>query len=189
MSPNELLNSVKKRFAPLLVREEDTLQSFLIQALGTYQDKAGVMTAKKLEKAGGTSIPLPDDYLELVHVTDHNGMLVYSSNFGQTIELELVGGERWPFRMTYLANLRDRSLDDWQVPPMAIGVISDYLFALINVQNVARRRVACIDGKFDYSDLPDEATLYQRCLDLEEKMAYNRAILPGATLVSGGFSG
>ncbi len=169
MTPTELLESVKTRFNPLLVREEDTLKAFLIKALTTYQDRAGVVKTLKLEKAGGTAIPLPEDYLSLVHVTDSNGLLVYSDELSGFIELELTGSERWPFRMLYLVNLRDRKLDEWQVPPAIIGMLEEYLEALINVRNVARQRRASIDGKFDYSDLPDEATLYAAFRRLKKK--------------------
>lgn len=185
MTPAELLNSVKKRFNPLLVREEDTLNSLLRKAMGAYQDRAGVITTIKLEKSGGLSVALPDDYLALVQVTDANGTLVYSDDIAGVIELELMGSERWPFRMHYLMNLRDRSFDSWQLPPSIVGMIEDYLEALINVPNIERKRRASIDGKFDYSDLPDEATLYARVLDLEDKMASNRAIIPGATIIPG----
>ncbi|ELX1758754.1 hypothetical protein ONI75_005491, partial [Escherichia coli] len=151
MTPIELLESVKERFNPLLVREEETLKAFLIKALTTYQDRAGVVKTLKLERAGGTAIPLPEDYLSLVHVTDNNGLLVYSDELSGFIELELTGSERWPFRMLYLVNLRDRKLDEWLVPPAIIGMLEEYLEALINVRNVARQRRASIDGKFDYS--------------------------------------
>lgn len=183
-TPAELLDNVKLRFNPLLVREQETLDAFLRKALGAYQDRAGVFATVKLEKTGGTVIARPDDYLALIHVTDANGLLVYSDEAGESIELELTGAERWPFRMQYLMNLRDRGFNDWHLPPAIIGMIEDYLEALIKVPNVARLRRASIDGKFDYSDLPDEVTLHQRVLDMEEKMASNRAIIPGATTAS-----
>lgn len=183
-TPAKLLENVKQRFNPLLVREEETLNSFLRKALGAYQDRAGVISTLKLEKAGGTVVERPEDYLALIHVTDTNGLLVYSDDIGDSIELELTGSERWPFRMQYLVNLRDRDFDKWELPPAVVGMIEDYLEALIKVPNVARLRRASIDGKFDYSDLPDEITLHQRVLDIEEKMAMNRAIIPGATTAS-----
>lgn len=185
LTPVELLENVKKRFNPLLVREPETLESFLRKALGAYQDRAGVITSIKLEKGGGMAIALPEDYLALVQVVDANGTLVYADEVAGYIELDLVGSERWPFRMLYLTNLRDRAFDGWDVPPAIVGMIEDYLEALINVRNVQRQRRASIDGKFDYSDLPDEATLHARVLELEEKMSANRAIIPGATIIPG----
>ena len=154
MTPTELLESVKARFNPLLVREEETLKAFLIKALTTYQDRAGVVKTLKLEKAGGTAIPLPEDYLSLVHVTDNNGLLVYSDELSGFIELELTGSERWPFRMLYLVNLRDRKLDEWQVPPAIIGMLEEYLEA-------ARKRMrlhscdVCIHGHHHLSGIWD----------------------------------
>ncbi|HBT4785498.1 TPA: hypothetical protein MB364_000798 [Klebsiella variicola subsp. variicola] len=191
MTPAELLENVKKRFNPLLVREEETLESFLRKALAAYQDRAGVITAIKLQKDAGTSVELPDDYLALVQVVDANGTLVYADDLGGKVELEPMRSDRWPFRMLYLMNLRDRPFDSWQVPPAIVGMIEDYLEALINVRNVARQRRASIDGKFDYSDLPDEATLYMRVVEIEEKMSANRAIIPGATIIpgAGGYCG
>ncbi|MDV1094957.1 hypothetical protein ACSI5N_25375 (plasmid) [Raoultella ornithinolytica] len=185
MTPAEILENVKKRFNPLLVREEETLESFLRKALAAYQDRAGVITAIKLEKVSGTSVTLPDDYLALVQVIDANGTLVYADDLGGMVELEPMRSDRWPFRMLYLMNLRDRPFDSWQVPPAIVGMIEDYLETLINVRNVARQRRASIDGKFDYSDLPDEATLYMRVVEIEEKMSSNRAIIPGATIIPG----
>jgi hypothetical protein len=185
LTPADLLENVKKRFNPLLVREPETLVAFLRKALAAYQDRAGVITSLKLEKTGGTTITLPEDYLALVQVIDANGTLVYADEMGSAVDLELIGSERWPFRMLYLMNLRDRPIDKWQVPPSIIGMIEDYLEALINVRNVARQRRASIDGKFDYSDLPDETTLHMRVLDLEDKMSANRAIIPGATIIPG----
>lgn len=184
MTRIELLESVKARFHPLLVREDKTLEAFLSKALGMYQDRAGVMQVKRLERDGGTCVDLPDDYLGLVHVQDSNGMLVYADEVGGFVELEPSKADKWPFRMTYLMNLRDVP-DDKPLPPAIIGLLSDYLEALINMRNVARQRRASIDGKYDYSDLPDEPTLYQRVQELEEKMSANRAIIPGSTSMSG----
>jgi hypothetical protein len=182
MTPADLLEGVKKRFNPLLVDKKEELHSLLRKALAAYQDRAGVITSLKLEKSDGLAIAFPDDYLSLVHVTDKDAFLVYSAIQHDGIELEMTGYETWPLRLTYLMNLRDRDFDSWHLPPSIVGMVEDYLEALIKVQNVARIRRVSIDGKFDYSDLPDEPTLHQRVLDLEDRMSYNRAIIPGATL-------
>ncbi|WP_241576562.1 hypothetical protein [Rosenbergiella collisarenosi] len=183
MTPAQLLEGVKSRFKPLLVREPETQQALLRKALAAYQDRAGVMKVSKLGKEDVANVPLPDDFLALIHVSDSNGGLVYADPIGNAIEIDLIGRERFPLRMYYFANIRDTNHDEYPLPADAVGLIEDYLEALINVQNTDRQRRVEISGKFDASNLPDEATLHQRVLDLEDKMAANRAIIPGATLL------
>lgn len=183
MTPTTLLNGVKKRFASLLVDDKETLDTLLTQALGTYQDRAGVISRVRIEKADGVNLPYPEDYLSLIHVTDSRGALVYSDPFPDGIELDLTGRERYPFTMLYFANLRDRDVNKWHIPPDIIGSLEDYLEALIKIPNTERLRRAYVAGKLDISGLADEATLEQRKLELEEKMAANRAIIPIATIL------
>lgn len=179
-TPVELLEQVKKRFNPLLISDKSELDALLRKALAAYQDRAGVISSIKIAK--GDSIAFPEDYLGIVHVSDSDGFLAYSTVLSDKIELDLTGCERWPLRLTYLVNLRDRDMASWHIPPAIVGMVEDYLEAIIRVPNVNRIRRVSIDGKFDTSDLPDEITLHQRILDLEERMSANRAIIPGATL-------
>ncbi|EPK7688520.1 hypothetical protein K7Y63_004132 [Serratia marcescens] len=182
MTPNELLDGVKSRFTPLLVVESKVLESLLIQALAAYQDRAGLVRRVKIGKEAGVSLPYPDDYLALVHVVDKREALVYSDDYGTSIDLELNGSECYPLILSYLVNLRDRPLDAWTVPPTIIGLIQDYLEVLIAIPNTERQRRVSIAGKLDTSALPDENTLNQRKADLEALMSSNRAIIAGATL-------
>ncbi|MGC0875077.1 hypothetical protein WKG92_19575 [Pantoea agglomerans] len=179
MTPAELLEGVKKRFTTFLVEDPDFLESTLRQALGVYQDRAGVLGRIRVEKSGGASLPFPTDYLSLVFAADANGALVYSDPYESTIELELTGREKWPVTVLYYRNLRDQQYDKFQLPPEIVGLIEDYLEALIAIPNSERLRRLHVDGKFDASGLPDEPTLHQRKLDLEAQIAANRAIIPG----------
>jgi len=61
MTPAELLEAVKTRFTTLLVDEAPLLQSLLRQALGVYQDRAGVTGRIRMEKTGGASPRFPSD--------------------------------------------------------------------------------------------------------------------------------
>ncbi len=183
MTPAKLKESVMARFNPLMVDEDEQLDSMLRQTLTTYQDRAGVISRVRIEKADGASLKPPVDYLSLVHVTDSRGGLVYADPFPGSIDLDLTGAERYPFTMTYLVNLRDRNYDEWEIPADIIGMLEDYLEALIAIPNTDRLRRVSIGGKLDVSSYSDEQTLIQRKLDLEEKMSANRAIIPGATIL------
>ncbi|WP_312329841.1 hypothetical protein [Atlantibacter hermannii] len=182
MTPAQLLESVKKRFTSLLVDDDVTLKALLTQTLATYQDRAGVISRVRIEKSHGVNLLYPEDYLSLIHVTDGKGTLVYSDPFPDSIDLDLTGDERFPLTMLYFINLRDRNIDEWQIPPSIISALEDYLEALINIPNTERLRRAYVAGKLDTSGLADEMTLMQRKTDLEEKMAANRAIIPIATI-------
>lgn len=182
MTPAEMMTGVKKRFATLLVDDNETLSTLLTQALSTYQDRAGVISRLRIEKADGVNLVYPEDYLSLIHVTDSRGTLVYSDPFPDSLDLDLTGRERYPFTMLYFVNLRDRDFDKWQIPPDIIGSLEDYLEALIKIPNTERLRRAYVAGKLDITGLADEMTLEQRKLELEEKMAANRAIIPIATI-------
>ncbi|HBM2815620.1 TPA: hypothetical protein LU109_003529 [Enterobacter hormaechei subsp. xiangfangensis] len=85
--------------------------------------------------------------------------------------------------MTYLKRLDNVDLDTFKMPPTIIGMISDYLAALIDYDNSARKRRVLEAGKINTVDVPDENTLKQRILDLEKKMADNRHIFFGATIL------
>ncbi|NDO81503.1 hypothetical protein CJP72_12220 [Citrobacter sp. NCU1] len=183
MTPVELLESVKGRFQPLLADDETLLQTLLRQALTTYQDKAGVIKPVRIKKEDGVSLKPPEDYLALIHVTDSRGCLVYSDPFPDSIDLDLNGDERYPFTMLYLVNLRDRNYKEWNIPADIIGMLEDYLEALIAIKNTERLRIVAIAGKLDTSGYPDEITLQQRKQELEAQMSANRAIIPGATVL------
>ncbi|MCZ4061256.1 hypothetical protein O3W44_22255 [Pantoea sp. LMR881] len=185
MTPHELLDEVKSRFTPLLVREKNTLESMLRQALSAYQDRAGYIRRVRIEKEAGVALPYPEDYLSLVGVADKRGALVYSDDFGTAIELDLLGSEHYPFTLTYLVNLSDRPFDKWVVPATIRALIMDYLEILIAINNTERKRRMSIAGKVDASAFPDDSTLYQRKIDLEANMSAHRAMVFSGSLITG----
>lgn len=186
MTPIQLLEAVKQRFTPLLVTEKATLESKLKQALSAYQDRAGHVQRVRVRKEDGATLPYPDDYLSLVGCVDKRGMLVYSDDYGTAIELDLMGREVYPFTLSYLVNLSDRPLDTWIVPPTIRALIMDYLEILIQIPNAERQRRVSVAGKLDASTIPDDATLYQRKIDLEANMGTHRAMISSGGLIVGG---
>lgn len=181
MTPVELLDRIKGRFKPLLL-EPELLEAKLQQALQTYQDTAGHMSRVNLP-VGETVIPYPDDYLELIHVVDKRRGLVYSDLMPDGIYLDVQRQDVPPFVMTYLVRLDNVDLEAWAMPPGIVGMVGDYLAALIDYDNSARKRRVLEAGKINTVDIPDENTLKQRIADLEQKMASNRLVFFGATIL------
>lgn len=174
-TPRELLEEVKKRFLTLLVEnQKDLLDSLLIKALTEYQDRAGFIKAIQIKE--GTSITCPDDYLELVVVKDATGNYVSCDVFNGTVEISTDQYLKYPLRMEYLVHLSQLDLDKGTVPPVAVGIIKDYLEILIAIPNSELDRRVSIAGKLDASNIPDEAALVQRRTDLENEMSTRGAI-------------
>ncbi|MEE9647897.1 hypothetical protein [Enterobacter soli] len=189
MSPTELLKSVIPRFTPLLHDNDIQLNALLVQALRTYQDCAGYATRTRIQKTDSNTIALPDDYLQLVSLTDATGDWVYSDVIDGQIEFERSPWLRWPLTMEYLVNLSELDLEKGVVPATLVGIIQDYLEALIAIPNYDRIRRVSIASKLDVSNLPDEATLHQRKIDLETGMANRGAIPRGTVIYSSNYAG
>lgn len=176
MTPRELLESVKLRFTPLMHDEADKLEALLVAALTAYQDRAGIVTRARIQQGDPLSFPCPADYLELVAVTDASGDWAYADVFDGVIEIESNSGLRYPLTVEYLQDLTALDLDAGTVPRTIRGILQNYLEALIAIPNMDRVRRAYIAQKMDVSNLPDEASLYQRKIELEQDMAARGAI-------------
>lgn len=182
MTPIELLSAVQKRFSVLLVGEPQQRQ-LLIDAMGQYQDLAGVTKTVKLSER--TAYPVPADYLAPIVASDAEGNytpteITADENSKETLELD--PGAVLPVRFTYLVNLRGVAMDSYHVPPTAVGMIQDYLEILIAIPNDERTARIQEAGKLDTSRLPTPADREAQLAALREAMKSQRAILPMITI-------
>lgn len=182
-TPRELLEKVKKRFLTLLVENQsDMLDSLLVKALTEYQDRAGCI--KRIQIKEGSSLPCPDDYLELVGIKDNTGNYVSCDVVDGKIEISTEQRLFYPLQMDYLVYLSNLDLDKGTVPRVAEGIIQDYLEILIAIPNSEIERRVSIAGKLDASGIPDEAVLTQRKTDLETEMSTRGAIPQASSIFS-----
>lgn len=180
MTPNQLLENVKTRFTMLLHDDEKALEALLRKALAVYQERIGVIRRYQLEEFTSNGYQLPDDYLARLSVTDAFHAHVSSDVWEDEgkLFLHLYSHEQWPITFTYLANIQNVNLDEWQLPSKSISILSDYLEALIAIPNAERVARISIAGKLDASHVPAEADLTTRLKELETEMTSRRAIVP-----------
>lgn len=178
MTPIQLLESVKARFHTLMHDEQPALEALLRQSLVAYQDLAGVIKRHRYQEPAET-YQLPQNFLARVGVSDAENQFVGSTVWPDDgeIELELTGREAWPLTLTYVLSLATVDLETFELPPTAVGIISDHLEALITIPNTERIRRVSVAGKIDVSDLPMQNDLVERKRLIEENMKASRAIL------------
>ncbi len=190
MTPNELLDLVKAQFQVIYL-DSAKLTNLLKQAIGTYQDKAGLI--RKLQFGDeDTEADTPDDLLEIIGVSDAEGRwheyrtAVSEDTVTVTVVEQLYPGTTTvkslkPYTMTYFVNLRDMDLEEDELPAETIGLLRDYLEALIAIPNTARaRQIATATGiQAEYST---DEELKVRKDALELAMEDSQAIIPMATV-------
>jgi len=177
MTPHELLEEVKSRFIVLYHKDEKALNRLLRQALGKYQDKAGVLL-QTYYPAGTTEVKWPDMCLTIALCHDENGQYVpvYVDDQNKTMIFD-VANKSAKLRLYWLARLRDWP-DDKDLPYGCVGLVSDYLQALIDIPNTQRTRDAWDDINGPIQDLPSIQDLKARLTELELQMEECRAIIP-----------
>ena len=175
MTPAELLSMATSRFNPLYYNDEDRLKELLAIALGTYQDKAGVV---KSAKTSGTDIKLtvPDDFFELISCHDAYGRYHEIHNDGTDLNVVTDVDSYAPYTIWYLAQLRGYD-EDTDLPGGVAGPVLEYLIALIDIENTKRARaVAQATGR--QIDLSSDEELIARKLTIEMDIADSQAFLP-----------
>jgi hypothetical protein len=189
MTANELLDEVKLRFYSLLHNDADKLEALLRQALGAYQDRAGVIeyiTINALEKnvAGVQYFSVPSDFLARVMVKSKTGNFVQSIYVRSEKYMTVGKGALVPLSLSYFVNLRAVDLDEYDIQPDIIGLIQEYLEILISIPNSERNRRIALAGNLDISDIPSEESLYTRKKDIEERMKSAKSALPMVSIQS-----
>ena len=182
MTAAELLAGVQHRFSVLLV-EEPQQHQLLIDALGQYQDLAGVTKVVRL--SAPQSYPLPADFLAPIIATSATGDFVpvdvLDGEDGAQF-LELDASAVYPVRFTYLVNLRGINVDSYHLPATSIGMIQDYLEVLIAIPNDERMARIQEAGRMDISRIPAPQDREAQLATLREAMKAQRAILPIITI-------
>ena len=180
MTPNALLDLVKAQ-SQVLYLDSTKLENLLRQALGVYQDKAGLI--RKLRFGDDdTEADTPDDLLEIVVAADAEGRW-HEYRMGETsiTIVEQAGKSVKPYTVSYFVNLRDMDIDEDELPPEAVGPLSSYLEILIAIPNTARaRQIATATGM--QVEYPSDEELRGRKENLELDMEDSQAIIPMATV-------
>lgn len=186
MTPAQLLKGVQGRFSVLLV-EPDQQRQLLIDALGQYQDLAGVTKTVRI-KSPQASRPIPDDFLAVASTTDASGGFVpVTEEWDENGQRQLCFDDwgTYPLRFTYLVKLRDVDLDSYELPDSAVGMIQDYLEVLIAIPNDERMARIQEAGRLDISRTPTPDAGDSKLAMLREAMKSQRAMLSPITIISG----
>ena len=180
MTPNELLDMVKAQLQVVYL-DSVKLTNLLRQALGTYQDKVGLI--RKLPFGDdATEAATPDDLLEVIFAADAEGRW-HEHRMSETAitVVEQTGKSVKPYVVNYFVNLRDMDIEQDALPPETVGPLRDYLEVLIAMPNTARaRQIATATGI--QAEYPSDEELRNRKDLLELAMEESQAIIPMATV-------
>lgn len=182
MTPLELLEEVKGRFVVLYHQDDAALRRLLKQALGKYQDKAGVIL-QSCYPAGVGEAELPELYLGVAGCQDETGrhVPVFVDDAKRKLHFD-VSESSGALRLYWLARLRDWP-EDRELPYGCVGLVGDYLEALIDIPNTQRSRSAWHDIQGPTQDLPSVQELKARLAELELQMEECRAIVPAMAVI------
>lgn len=187
MTPKELLEEVLRRFTVLLLDEPERQEALLRQALGKYQEKAGILRWLEVSGRADAPVELSEDFLAPASVQDSQGWYVPHRLLDvEPRSIALFPGSRHapPFDVYYFCNLRDWPLDA-DLPARCTTLVADYLEALIALPNTERLRMAHTATNMGalLAELPSAQDLRQRITDLELLMEENKACLSPCVVV------
>jgi len=185
MKPLELLQEVKAEFQVIYL-EDSVLNGLLRRALGTYQDKAGPVKTISFP-ADETVLDRPADYLACAGAMDARGTWVeiVDSGTAEAPTLTALTGDSdvLPIQLRYFVDLRNNATNKtYELPTESIGLLHEYLFALIDIPNTRRERQISLTTGMQL-ELPGDEELRQRLVALELAMEESKAIIAGALVL------
>jgi hypothetical protein len=177
MTGRELLAEAKKHFPVLYGGSAvDAYDHLITQALATFQDKAGYMGSIQTPE-GAAAVAIPSGFLALISVHDAEKQFHEAVVDDTTITVQEQANSVRPYTIHYFVDLRAYDVATDALPPDIIGVLLDYLVALIDIPNTARaRRVALATGQ--QIEVRGDEELLARKQTLEDLMEQEYAIIP-----------
>ncbi len=177
MTPQEIIDRVKGRIDVLYYSDEAKLQALMADTMGKFEDRAGAVRSFRID--GGTSAPLPADFLAVATVHDARGRFVEHEAGDSAIAI--FGSVRYPVTVQYLVNFRAMAMDS-PLPPSSIGLIADHFEAQLLLLNARRERNVVLATGLQ-REIVSEESLQARLDAVELAMEENAEIIPMATVV------
>lgn len=157
--------------------DPEALERLLRQALGKFQDKAGMIAEISTMEA---VMPTPEHFRATATCRDSKRRYiphrVHTDGEMRLIEFLTEAKHQPPYLLSYFLDLRNWPLDE-DLPGDCEALLGDYLEALIAVQNTERNRLALLVEGVDTADLPTVQDLRARLTELEQVMEDNKAFI------------
>lgn len=174
MTPTELLEEVKGQFVVLFHNDAAALSRLLKQALGKYQEKAGILLRAQVDAAVTAPVALPPHYLSLAIAVDNNAAFVPAYDDANGIVLQGDDNTAYPVTLHYYADLRNWP-DTEDLPNNCIPLVMEYLKALIDIPNAERTRSANAQIGIQ-AEVPSAQELREVVANIEMAMEDSKAI-------------
>lgn len=185
MTPRQLLEDAVARFVVCYISDPAELERLLRQALGKFQDRAGVILESWGDEAAFSLAP---DFHAVAGCSDsmrrYIPWRIGKDSEGHAVVTLILGKEHEPpYCLAYFCNLRDWEMDT-PLPGDCDALVCDYLEVLISIKNVKREREAYLATNMVEAaqGLPTEQDLRARLADLEKEMLENKAVSPPASM-------
>jgi hypothetical protein len=174
MTPAELLEQAQSHFLVLYHNDPEALDRLLREALGKYQDKAGVI--EQISLGTLAEIEVPEHFLKIAVAQDATGNYHEASVVDGQIQVTERTSSTKPYTVHYFVDLKSYDLDE-VLPQGIVGTVLDYLVALIDIPNTQRtRRILQATGQ--QGELPTDDVLLARRDQIVQDMENEEAIVP-----------